>query len=231
VRHFFSLLLCSLIILQASGQQTSDPLPSKQAALLFTDSLKQALNLNYPVFRVYQYADKSGQFYCVLTESNDSAGKQKDTFNHSIKAVNLKIENGMLKKTWELNDFIIKNSNEEKAIWFWTKYIDFKDYDGDSSADPIIIYGTSAMNGYSDGRIKILIYHNGQKTVIRHQNGVLDFERQTQIDSSFYTLPPVLQTAVKQKIALIIKNEQGIFPYDWQNDMKNKKALIRQRNN
>ena len=96
-------------------------------------------------------------------------------------------------------------------------------------ADPIIVYGTTAVNGYGDGRIKIIIYYKGQKVAIRHQNGTLDFERETSVDKAFYALPVLLQTAVKQKMELMIKNKQAIFPAGWQLAMKNKKTTINER--
>ena len=96
-------------------------------------------------------------------------------------------------------------------------------------ADLIIVYGTTALNGYDDGRIKIIIYYKGQKIAIRHQNGMLDFERETIIDKAFYSLPTGLQSAVKQKMELMQKNNQAIFPAGWQLAMKNKKTTINER--
>jgi hypothetical protein len=153
----------------------------------------------------------------------------KDTFNNKIKAINVKVSKGSYVKLWEINDNIIKNDNDERSIWFWTKYIDFKDYDGDGLADPIVIYGTYAANGYDDGRIKFIIYNKGQKIAVRHQNGVLDFERETQVDMAFYGLSQSLQTSIKQKMELMMKNSQAIFPAGWQSAMKNKKTTFNER--
>jgi hypothetical protein len=232
MRYIISFLIIMVNAVYSFAQQppAAEILSSRQVTTLLTDSLKQAFNLRYPVYKIYQYSDRSGLYYCVLTESRDSISIEKDTFNRSIRAVTLKIDHGKWYKAWELNDFIVKNEYEESSIWFWSRYIEFTDFDNDALVDPVIVYGTSAMNGYGDGRIKFLVYYKGQKVVIRHQNGTLDFERETQVDKAFYTLPQALQLAVKQKMEMMMKNEQAIFPAGWQTDMKNKKTLFKQRN-
>ena len=189
----------------------SEILSKEQVQTIFADSVRKEFKLNYPIFRVYKYSDKSGKYLCVLTESNDSIDNEKDTFNHSIKAVNLRIDNNKLEKTWEINDYILKNEKQENSIWFWTRYIEFKDFNNDSLIEPIIIYGTSGMNGYGDGRIKFIIYYNGNKIAIRQQNGVLDNQRNTQIDKEFFSLPQKLKDAVKAKTKLMVENNQAIF--------------------
>ena len=85
------------------------------------------------------------------------------------------------------------------------------------------------MNGTADGRIKFVVNYKGQKITIRHQNGVLDFERETQVDKAFYGLPTALQMAVKQKMELMVKNGQAIFPAGWQAAMKAGKTSIHER--
>jgi hypothetical protein len=151
----------------------------------------------------------------VLTESNDSISNSNDTFNHSIKALNLKIDGRRLTKTWKINDNIIKNEKDENSIWFWTSYFDFKDFDNDGLVEPIVVYGTRAMNGYDDGRIKFIIYYKGKKFAIRHQNGVLDNERKTEIDSSFLSLPTKVKDNIKSKMALMEKQGKAIFTQTW----------------
>ena len=187
----------------------------KQIETIFTDSIKKEFKINYPIFKVYKYSDKSGDFLCILTESNDSIFNNKDTFNQSIKAINMKIDKNNFIKTWELNDNTIKNEKEENCIWFWTSYFEFKDFDNDGLIEPIIVYGTSAMNGFDDGRIKLITFYKGQKIAIRHQNGVLDNERQTQIDKAFYSLPQKLKDNIKSKMTLMEKQNKAIFTATW----------------
>jgi len=206
---------------------TTDTLTSVQVTELFPGTVRKSFNINFPIYRVYRYSDKSGQYYCVLTESRDVITADNDTFNYKIKAINLKVNKGSLTKVWEFSDNIVKNVNDELTIWFWTKYTDFKDFDNDNLIDPIVIYGTS--NGFRDGRIKFFIYYKGRKIAIRHQNASLDFVRETQVDKGFYDLPQSIQAAIKQKMELMTENEHAIFPAGWETDMKNKKTFFSER--
>lgn len=202
---------------------SSEILSQQATAKFFTDSLNKLSGINYPILRVYKCNDKSGQFFIVLTESNDTITTHKDTFHFSIKAFNFRQDTNGLIKTWEMNDFITKqvnNDDMENSIWFWTKYSEFADIDHDSLIDPILIYGTSGMNYTNDGRIKILIYYKGQKFAIRHQNGTLDFERNTQVDKEFYSLPTKLQAHVILIMEKMTADGNAIFPYGWQTAMK-----------
>ena len=231
MRYIFSLIIATVCFLNINAQQKriiTEILTSKQITELFSEPVRSSLNITFPIFRVYKYTDKADILYCVLTESQDKINAGKDTLNSQIKAIQVKSENDQFIKLWEINDQLIKDK-EEKSIWFWTKYADFKDADADGLADPIIVYGTTALSGYDDGRIKIIIYHKGQKIAIRHQNGVLDFERETSVDKAFYALPAPLQTAVLQKMELMQKNKQAIFPAGWQLAMKNKKTTINEK--
>jgi len=163
----------------------------------------------------------------VLTESNDSITANHDTLNSSIKAFSFQSEQTGLVKNWEINDFTKKQANDrgfESSIWFWTKYSEFTDLDNDSLMDPILVYGTSGTNGYDDGRIKILVYNKGQKIAIRNQNGILDFERNTQVDKTFYSLPMEFQDRVKEIMETMVENNHAIFPAGWQ-DAMNKQQL------
>jgi len=209
---FILLTFLNVAILNAQqGILDSKILSTKETNLIFNDSIKKEFRINYPIFRVYKYSDKSGSFLCVLTESNDSIVNHKDTFSHNIKAINLKVDKDKFVKVWELNDNTHKNDKEEYSIWFWTKYFDFKDFDNDGIIEPIIVYGTKAMNDYEDGRIKFIIFYNGQKIAIRQQNGVLDDERKTQIDKAFYSLPKKLKDNIKLKMNLMTKENMAIF--------------------
>jgi hypothetical protein len=215
MKHVLSSFITLFTITTAFTQKTtvtSEILKAKQITELFPDTVLSSLNIKYPIYRVYRYSDKGGQYY-----------------HKKIKAVAIKDENGSFNKTWEINDNIIDNGNNEYSIRFWTKYVEFRDYDGDGLIDPVITYGSFGMNGYDDGRVKFIIYHKGQKIAIRHQNGVLDNERETQVDKAFYDLPQSLQTVIKQKMELMTENEHAIFPAGWQKAMQNKKTSFNER--
>lgn len=232
MRYLLTLFIIGINLSNIYAQKTvirSQILKPEQITEIFTDTICKTLSLNFPIFRVYKYTDKTAQYYCILTESRDQITVEPDTLNYKLKALNVKIDKNTLTKTWEINDAILKDRREESSIWFWTRYIEFTDFDNDGIADPVIVYGTSAMNGYGDGRIKFIIYYRGQKVAIRHQNGILDFERETQVDQAFYEMPQSLQAVIKQKMELMIKNNQAIFPAGWQAAMKNKKTTFNER--
>ena len=161
MRYIFSLIITTVCFLNIHAQQKriiTEILTSKQVTELFSEPVRSSLNITFPIFRVYKYTDKADILYCVLTESQDKINAGKDSLNSQIKAIQVKSENGQFIKLWEINDQLIKDK-AEKSIWFWTLYADFKDADADGLADPIIVYGTTALNGYDDGRIKIIIYY------------------------------------------------------------------------
>ena len=92
-----------------------------------------------------------------------------------------------------------------------------------------MVYGTSGDNGLDDGRLKILVYFKNKKFAVRHQNGVLDFERNTRIDSAFYLLPGEIINSVTSIMKNIIDNDQAIFPNGWEKAMDGKKTYIEER--
>ncbi len=188
---------------------------------IYTDSLKNKLQIDFAIFRVYQYQDKSGLHEIVMTERAYIAESGKKSID-GVKAYSFKIKEGNYTQEWKLKDDIIPTSNDEYKMSFWTKYFEIKDYDGDGLADPILIYGTLAMNDFDDGRIKILTFYKGLKRAIRHQNGVQDNERNTQVDQQFYKLPTKIQQRVKKLLLLMTENNHAIFPNGWQEAMKNK---------
>lgn len=217
-----SLIICSLIGF-AQADTVSRILTNKEVDSVFSEKTKKELDIQYPIFRVYEYNDKSGRHFLVLTENDYKDGDQPK--NDTIQGFNVTEANGELKTEWTLFDFTLKQGNdnsEEHLIWFWTKYVSLNDLDNDGLVDPIVIYGTSGINGTDDGRIKILTYYKGAKRAIRHQNGVLDFQRNTQVDSMFYELPLTVQEHVKTLIKKMMDNDHAIFPHGWEEAMKNK---------
>ncbi len=197
-------------------------LSEEKIAEIFTEKKKLQLGIEFKIWKVYGYKDKTGSYYLVLTE-NKSDENEGARDNLSIKALNFKIDNQIWKKTFETNDFKEKHEN---GIWFWTRYVYTEDFDNDGIIEPIIIYGTNASNGYDDGRIKILIYHKGKKVGIRIQNGILDDERNFKVDKEFYGLPKNIQIKVVEQMNAMVDNNHSILPYGWQEKMKKMMLFI-----
>ena len=232
MKKIFILLLLSFIIIKTNAQSdtTSNKILTKaETNEFFNEAFKKKNLINFPIFRAYTYKDKSGTYYVALTESADSVNKLKDTVNNKIKAITFKTDKGIISKKWEINDFKtpnLKGAEIESSIWFWTKYCEFNDIDGDGLVDPIVVYGTFGSNGYDDGRAKIILYIKGQKIAIRHQNGTLDDERKTQIDLTFYALPKKIQDRVKQLMATMVEKNHAIFPSAYIEKMGKKATQI-----
>jgi len=207
-------------------------LPKAEAVKVFTPDVKTNLDITLPVVRTYSYSDKSGKYYMVLTEKFDGM-EDGDSVHKTIKAFNYKDTGAGLEKQWEVNDFTRKTENDypgELSMWFWTRYCVFQDIDKDGLADPILVYGSKGDNGLDNGRVKILIYYKGEKIVIRHQNGVLDDERNTQVDAKFYKLPTVIQKEVTFLIHQMMEDNNAIFPYGWEANMKKHKVEFSESN-
>ena len=206
VLTIISFLFCVNLFAQSDNIQYGI-LSQKEVEQLFTDELKKAFNIQYPIRRVYAYSDNSGEHRIALTESitiqtyNDL--KLVDTLHHNIKAFFFRLKDNALTKEREIYDFI---NADETSIWFWTKYCSFSDIDGDGLVEPIIVYGSSPESDSEPYRVKILIYYKGEKYALRHTDGDLDFMRSTQIDKNFYNLPKVIQGFVKKITDTMIEN-------------------------
>ena len=200
-------LFASLSLQAQQKNAVSEVLSHHQVLSIINDSVKKAFNIDMPIFRVYKYTDTSGQYFCVLTESNDSFAiieGEPDTAHHTIRAIDLKLENGKFIKVWEINDFI-KRSFPEISIWFWTKFCEFQDFDNDGLIEPIIVYGTHSTDEINGNRVKFIIYYKGQKIAIRHQDSDLDESRSTEVDKAFHSLPAKLKETIKAKMVLMNK--------------------------
>ena len=201
-------------LLAQQHKTTSEMMPSTRVSSIINDSVKKAFDINSFIFRVIKYTDASGEYFCVLTESNDSFSTtdegKPDTAHYRIRAINLRSDNGKMTKAWEINDFILKN-NAEISIWWWTRFCLFQDYDDDGLIEPIIVYGSHSTDEINGNRIKFIIYYKGQKIAIRHQDSDLDEGRGTEVDKAFHSLPQKLKDAVRAKMELMNKDGLAIF--------------------
>ena len=224
------LLVSTALQMAVQSQVNSEIIPAAQTTWL-TDSLKQLFRIQYPVTNVYQYTDKSGTYFCVFTESRDSIIPSKDTFHFRIRAVNLKQESsGQFSKVWDMNDYVLQKDQQESNIWFWDQYIAFEDLDKDGLTDPVIVYGTAAANGISDGRMKCMVFYKGEKIGVRHQNALGLNERNTTVDKAFYNLPSAIQLSVARRMEDMIKQQEAVFSSGWQKAMKSKRTYFDDKN-
>lgn len=220
-------LLCSF----GYGQVSSRQLSTAGIDSVFTKSFLNENGITFSIYKAFAYHDKTGDHFILMTEhaiaGTEDPLQNAETFYDSIKAYCFDQAGDSLVLKWTVSDFIATNEvSEEYSVWFWTNYFDLNDYDKDGIIDPIIVFGTRGMNGTDDGRIKILTFYKETKYGIRHQNCVMDSERNTKVDKAFYTLPATLQKRVGEIMSSIVANNHGIFPYGWEDAMKNKKVAF-----
>lgn len=232
MKLIISFLLIALVSIDTKAQQNvkaENELSAEIIQSIVTDRVRKEFKILYPIRKGYQFTDRLGAFIYLLTEEKYSDNEDSAASSQKIKAVVLKVKEKKLYKFFEINDHTIVSEMEENSIWFWTQYTEFHDWDKDNCIDPIIVYGTSGLNGTDDGRIKIIIYYKGVKIAIRHQNGTLDYQRETKVDKTFYALPEKIQQVVEAKMELMVKDKNAIFPYGWQKKMHNKATFFSER--
>ncbi|MDY7395523.1 hypothetical protein UMM65_09740 [Aureibaculum sp. 2210JD6-5] len=222
MQKYFILLL--LITANTFAQVTHYQLEDEEIDTIFTDNLKQELGLDFEIFSVYQYNDTSGKHFLVFTENTYyELGEIKKM--DGIEGFDIKKDDDNYNLLYTIEDYLDKDI-EEVSLWFWTKYLNLDDLDGDGFADIIITYGSHASNLYDDGRIRIVIIYKNKKIEISHKNGVEDGERNTKVDKVFYNLPISIQEKVKSIMERIAEAEHGIFPAGWQEALNQKKTYF-----
>jgi hypothetical protein len=203
----------------------SELLSKERIKSIFTDSIRQALGVDYPIYMACKYWDAEGTHYMVFTEKEYDR-ERTEILNDTIKALNISYKNNHYYLNWELTDFKLAENevSEEHSIGFWPKYFALNDFDQDGLMDAIIVYGTFGDNGTDDGRIKIVAHTKGKKRAIFHQNGISSSERFTLVDRRFYDLAYPVQQKVFAVMESMEINEHAYFPYCWEESMARKEV-------
>jgi hypothetical protein len=164
---------------------------------------------DFPIYRAYEYQDKSGVLELVLCENQTN---KKDTLNTKIQAICGKNDHGGFLEKWRINDLLEDSDPKETNIWFWTKYCSIKDIDGDGYIEPVIIYGTRTE--YDEiRRVKIITVYKNQKYVIRAVECDLDYCRSFKKDKNWDLLPQKVKTYVNN-LVIKLRKEQYLLLTD-----------------
>ncbi len=194
-------------------------LSDKELSSTFTRRKKGQLGIDYPIYQAYSYKDQLGEYYVLLTDHFSGTDEENDSLYNHIQAFKFSNKNGQFKKSSSIKDDIDKDW--ETSIEFWNTYSSISDLDEDGIVDLLLVYATKGQNGYVDGRVKIMLYHNKRRITIRHQNSDIKGGRLTKISSKFYMLSEKMQNIIKEKMKLMTKNGHAIFPEGWEGKMAN----------
>ena len=214
----YAIFTCSISLAQTDDNAGGILLTEVEVRKLFPEEVLKQIGIQFPIFKVYSFEDKNGKQYLIFTENVVDDGAQEEiSLKKSIKAFNVYFQESKdVKVRWTITDFIDEN---EKSIWFWTRYLNLKDLDDDGFIDPIIVYGTKSIYGedFEEGRVKILIYYLEKKIAIRHQNSELDDGRHTQIDQRFYCLPFEIKKKTYDIVVFLESNGHSLFNTELKN--------------
>lgn len=183
-----------------------------ESSILNKEQIKQREleNLSdFPIYKAYEYQDKSGILELVLCENQTN---KKDTLNTKIQAICGKNDHGGFLEKWRINDLLEDSDPKETNIWFWTKYCRTKDIDGDGYIEPIIVYGTRTEYG-EIRRVKIITVYKNKKYVIRAVECDLDICRSFKKDSNWNSLPQKIKLYVDQ-LVVKLRKEQDLLLKD-----------------
>lgn len=247
---FASGVLCILMLLCTATTTCSatSSTPNEQKAIvatsevkeIFTDSIVASLGITIPIRVVYRSSDTLGIVYTILAESIDSVAEGQDTIHRTIQAVSCRFDAHTVRRLWSIRDhtrtYAVYDAHKhlhyerENSIWFWTKYCELIDVDGDGFLDPIIIYGanTCTFNGIDDARVNISLIHNGKRYTVYHQNSTMDSERHSRVDQQFYRLSPALRRAIISVMKRMEHDRTCIFPDGWERAFRRRALRIRQ---
>ena len=221
MKYFFWSVLGLLGSIQGYGQAQS--LQEEQIQKQFPAKVQKQLGITYPITKAYTYKDKEGTHVWVFTENKlyERAKRKEQTYkknsegeviNDKIKAFHLLEKADTYQVVRVVYDYSPKWEGTEFSIWFWTKFVSFTDLDQDGYVDPIIVYGAAPTDGDPDrGKVKLLAYHKGEKTAIRHQDSPDDIGKETQIDASYYTLPQPIRQRIFDTINHLQENQLTLF--------------------
>ncbi|MEN2402735.1 hypothetical protein GKZ90_0023315 [Flavobacterium sp. MC2016-06] len=166
---------------------------------------------DFPIYKAFEFQDKGGVYELVLCE-NQKVISKKDTLNTKIQAICAVNDHGGFLEKWRINDLLEDYNPKETNIWFWTKYCNTKDIDGDGSIDPVIVYGTRTE--YDEiRRVKIIVVYNNKKYVIRAVECDLDSCRSFKKDANWNSLPQKIQVYINQLTGKMRK-EQNLLLKD-----------------
>jgi hypothetical protein len=187
--------------------QTGKLLTQKEAEIIKS----RIGNISMPVFKAYEYKDIGGVYDLFFCENRNTISDQ-DTLNTKIQAICYLNDHDHYIEKWKIVDRLDKpvdiQEDRELNIWFWSKYTSNSDIDKDGLIEPIVIYGTKTVEGYS--RINIIIFYKGEKYSIKAQECDLDQCRTLKRSDKYGKLPEKIKLYL-DKLLEKLRQEQGVI--------------------
>jgi hypothetical protein len=187
--------------------QTSKLLTQKEVEIIKS----RIGSISMHVFKAYEYKDIGGLYDLFFCENRNTISDQ-DTLNTKIQAICYLNDRGHYIEKWKIVDRLDESADiqgdGELSIWFWSKYISNSDIDKDGLIEPIVIYGTKTIEGYS--RINIMIFYKGEKYSIKAQECDLDKCRTLNRSDKYGQLPRNIKLYL-DKLLEKLRQEQGVI--------------------
>lgn len=171
-----------------------------------------SVSITLKVYKHFCFKDAHGKYVLYLSERPDKKFKD-DTLSTKIQAHTFLLESNRMIAMQSISDF---PNQEEAGVEFLSGLTELSDIDSDGYADPIIVYRFFNMDAGEpvddsfQGRIKIIMFHNGKKIVVRAKTGELDHERASVANEEFFKSPISIQNhLVKKMMDMYDANEFG----------------------
>ncbi|GGY02692.1 M949_RS01915 family surface polysaccharide biosynthesis protein [Paludibacterium paludis] len=164
-------------------------------------------------YKHYCYTDASGSHDLLLSETQDRPGGDAPLSGTIEARLFRRVPNDAPRLLWTIRD---RPDPQEDGVRFWAALTELTDLDHDGMVDPILVYRFQDKNRSDDpafsGRLKIILFHQGRKVVIRARSGTLDDERETSATASYFDLPLVIRRHLVAKMAKMYRDD--LFGFD-----------------
>jgi hypothetical protein len=195
----------------------------------FHDTILQKAEVFYPIFQSYDYKENNENVAIILTQNSDKDPNANSNSSHIVAHKLIKTSN-TLTSIWRYDDQIkpLADGGREKTIHWLGHYSKSEDADQDGNQEQYLTYVTEGNNNNSDGRLVLMINYQDKKIFIKHQNGVLDFQRKMKVEPAFYKLPLKVKNTAISILKEIEKDEVAILPFSWEQQMSNEILIIKE---
>lgn len=147
--------------------------------------------------RCHHWVDRSGEYQLWLLGSDDQVVDDYHLSRSLAAQLFRKQPDGTLVPLWTIRD---KAGQYEAGAWFSQHLTEFPDLEGNGVLTPILVVRfvpeqddphaeDPVKSGPFQGRLKLILFHDGTKVAVRAVTGELDDERHTTATDSYFALP------------------------------------------